>query len=182
MVFLLSGYTRDEDCGRLKFFQPCYVENKRRVGFLDTNRMPDYHLIWSRQAARKLQGWKSQLLSMAGRAELIRTVINALPVHHMYAAVLPISTLNQLEAMAHTFLWQGSKEHRTIHLINWETITTSKSQGGLGFHRLHALRKAVLGKIAFIFLLRPTLVGEAFKFKYRWAENPWEFHITSRSS
>ena len=35
---------------------------------------------------------------------------------------------------------------RKIHLVNWDTLRTSKRKGGLGIHRLEKLNKSLLRK------------------------------------
>lgn len=51
-----------------------------------------------------------------------------------------------LKKLQRCFLWDGGAVEKKSHLVNWETVCTDKSQGGLGLKKLHILNKALLGK------------------------------------
>ncbi|KAK1261700.1 hypothetical protein QJS04_geneDACA000894 [Acorus gramineus] len=127
-----------------------------------------------------IQGWKSQQLTMAGRLLLIKSVLNALPIHLLQATTLALSTIHDIEKATRSFLWSGEARGRSVHLINWETVTSPHSLGGLGLKRLQVVKKAVLAKLAFQILLQPNITGELLAFKHGWAGNPWEIRHTSR--
>ena len=53
----------------------------------------------------KLQGWKEQLLSQAGREVLLKAVIQAIPTFAMCCFKLPITLCNDIEALVRKFWW-----------------------------------------------------------------------------
>ncbi|KAE8735025.1 Betaine aldehyde dehydrogenase [Hibiscus syriacus] len=52
-------------------------------------------------------------------------------------------TLNSIMA---SFLWGGGAEVKKIHWINWSTVCSAKSAGGLGVLDLNYMNRALLGK------------------------------------
>lgn len=53
----------------------------------------------------KLQGWKEQLLSQAGREILLKAVIQAIPTFAMSCFKLPVTLCNDIEALIKKFWW-----------------------------------------------------------------------------
>lgn len=94
----------------------------------------------------RLAGWKTNTLSTAGRALLVRTTLNALPTHLMQMIQLPNEILNKMEQFEPNFYW-GSTLHRKI-LVNWATVTRPKDSGGLGIQDLHIKNKVILASTA----------------------------------
>ncbi|KAK1306467.1 hypothetical protein QJS10_CPA10g01111 [Acorus calamus] len=92
----------------------------------------------------------------------------------MLSAALSVGVANEVEKSARSFLWNGSSLAPKIHLICWESVTRDKKEGGLGIRRLTGLREAILGIIAFKFLLSPSMLSSMFALKYKWNGNPWE--------
>ncbi|KAK1305215.1 hypothetical protein QJS10_CPB11g00979 [Acorus calamus] len=124
--------------------------------------------------SRRLQGWKGRMLSMAGRSILIQSVINALPQHFMLSAAMPLSAVKDVEQAGRSFLWNGADLLPKIHLISWEAMTRAKAHGGLGLRKLSAMREAMLGVIAFKYLINSSDISSYFALKYKWNGNPWE--------
>lgn len=90
----------------------------------------------------RLAGWKSRTLSLAGRLTLTKAVLSSIPVHTMSTICLPKSTLEKLDQLARQFLW-GDK----LHMVAWDRVTTSKSEGGLGIRRAQEMNKALIAKL-----------------------------------
>ncbi|KAK1313470.1 hypothetical protein QJS10_CPA06g01099 [Acorus calamus] len=124
--------------------------------------------------SRRLQGWKGRMLSMAGRSILIQSVINALPQHFMLSVAMPLSAVKDVEQAARSFLWNGADLLPKIHLLSWEAVTRAKAHGGLGLRQLSAMREAMLGVIAFKYLINSSDISSYFALKYKWNGNPWE--------
>ncbi|XP_013607689.1 PREDICTED: uncharacterized protein LOC106314355 [Brassica oleracea var. oleracea] len=80
----------------------------------------------------KLAGLKRRFLSLAGRITLTKYVLASIPVHTMSTIALPISTLDQLDKIARSFIWGSSEGNRKQHLVSWRKICKPKSEGGLG--------------------------------------------------
>lgn len=52
------------------------------------------------KTTNKIRGWQAKFLNMAGRATLIKSVLNSYPIYATQTNLLPISILNHLERNA----------------------------------------------------------------------------------
>lgn len=68
---------------------------------------------------KRLAGWKARLLSPAGRATLVQSVISTIPCYAKQTAKLPRSICDEVDRKARKFIWGGSLEGRTIHNVSW---------------------------------------------------------------
>jgi hypothetical protein len=59
---------------------------------------------------RKLSGWQSKLLTLAGRWELVRSVISSQPVYLLTALCVPKKFIKDLDKARRKFLWAGSQQ------------------------------------------------------------------------
>ena len=94
----------------------------------------DFNFIIERVQA-KLQGWKANMLSMAGRVTLSQSVISAIPSYVMQGCVLPVRFLNHIDKINRDFLWGESDSGKKMHMVSWSKITKitkPKEKVGLG--------------------------------------------------
>ena len=81
---------------------------------------------------KKLTGWKTNLLSMAGRLVLATSVTSAIPSYVMQGALLPSRIHNALDKVNRNFIQGSTNEKKKFHLVNWQKVTRNKNEGGLG--------------------------------------------------
>jgi hypothetical protein len=62
------------------------------------------------KVADKLPGWKSNLLSRAGRLVMVKTVLSSVPIYLMLALELPKWVFKALDRKRRGFLWKGQGE------------------------------------------------------------------------
>ncbi|KAL0315263.1 UNVERIFIED_CONTAM: putative ribonuclease H protein [Sesamum calycinum] len=82
----------------------------------------------------RLAGWNNQILSYAGRLQLIKSVLSTLHTYWTSAFILPKGVLKTLEKKMRQFLWQGSAGRGNAK-VAWEVISKPKEEGGLGIRR-----------------------------------------------
>ena len=96
----------------------------------------------------RLEGWQSKLLSKAGKATLIRSVAQSIPVYTMSTFRLPVEVCKAFDTLVRNFWWgvksDGSK---TLMLKAWKDLCTPKEVGGLGFRLFQDLNLAFLAKL-----------------------------------
>ncbi|XP_019167321.1 PREDICTED: uncharacterized protein LOC109163057 [Ipomoea nil] len=95
----------------------------------------------------RLAGWKSRTLSFAGRITLVQSVLISIPFYYMQTILLPTGVISNIEKLIRGFLWGSNEGERRCHLINWETVTRSKTHGGLGIRKLDRMNLAFLAKL-----------------------------------
>ena len=77
---------------------------------------------------------------------LIKSTLSNLPIYTMSLFRIPKGVKARLEKIQRDFLWGGGNLDKKIHLVNWETVCTSKKGGELGIRSLLNLNKPLLGK------------------------------------
>lgn len=89
----------------------------------------------------KWEGWQGRILSLAGRTELIRSVVIPILLHSFMIYIWPKLLLKQLQQWVKKVLWSGDILIRKTVTVAWHKVCTSKSAGGLGLRNLVSLNK-----------------------------------------
>ncbi|XP_019152396.1 PREDICTED: uncharacterized protein LOC109149189 [Ipomoea nil] len=95
----------------------------------------------------KLEGWKTRFLSLAGRQVLTQSVLNAIPSYAMQTMFLPKGVCDAIDKTTRNFLWGGDGTKRKTSLVNWDTVTLPKEEGGLGIKSMRNMNLALLAKL-----------------------------------
>lgn len=96
----------------------------------------------------KVLGWKSKMLSFAGRATLIKAVLSAAPSYTMMHYALPKNLCEKMDSKMRSFWWNHDpKKSRNLCLVAWDNICMPKKYGGLGFRRMKNLNSALMAKL-----------------------------------
>lgn len=90
----------------------------------------------------KLASWKASLLSMAGRTQLVKSVIQSMLQHTMSIYSWPISLLKDIERLIRNFIWSGDTEKRKLVTVSWKKVCSDFDEGGLGIKSLICLNEA----------------------------------------
>lgn len=115
----------------------------------------------------KLAGWKTKTVSMAGRATLIQSTLNAIPYYAMQSTKLPRSTCDEIDRRNKSFLWGEMEGEKKVHLVAWETVNKSKGDGGLGIKSMRQVNSAFLAKLGWRLLAEPkSLWSRVLRAKY----------------
>ncbi|XP_021761146.1 uncharacterized protein LOC110725977 [Chenopodium quinoa] len=116
---------------------------------------------------RRLAGWKSKFLSLAGRITLAKSTLNTMANYAMQTARTPRSICDDLDKRTRSFLWGGDEEKRRIHLISWESLQKSRENGGLGLRSTRQANMAFLAKLGWRVLTEPNaLWSRVLRSKY----------------
>lgn len=114
----------------------------KRVGFpmtylglpLTLGRLKVVHLQRTVDKARsKLTGWQGRLLNPAGRRELVRSVLSAIPIYLLTTMKPPKQLLKDFDKMRQRFLGAGDEEITGGKCkVAWTLVARPIKFGGLG--------------------------------------------------
>jgi hypothetical protein len=69
------------------------------------------------KVANKLPGWKSSLMSRAGRLVMVKVVLSSIPVYSMLALDLPKWVTKAINKIRRCFLWKGQEQVHGGHCL-----------------------------------------------------------------
>jgi hypothetical protein len=90
----------------------------------------------------KLSAWKASLLSMAGRVQLVKSVVQGMLLHSLLIYYWPSSLIKELERYMRNFIWSGDISKRKLVTVSWANVCKPLSEGGLGLRSLVKLNEA----------------------------------------
>ena len=97
-------------------------------------------MVWIEKIANKLPGWKASLMTLAGRAVLVKSVLTAIPIYILVAIKVPKWFLRAVDKIRRGFLWTGrQRANGGCCLVAWEKVMRPLDLGGLGIHNLEVL-------------------------------------------
>jgi hypothetical protein len=143
----VSALTKHSICDSLGFLPTDFLGKYLGFPILHKRQASsDFHIITERVQA-KLAGWKSRLLSPAGKLVLIKSVVTPIPKYVMQCMSVPIKVCNSIDRLCRDFLWGSTEEKRKLHLVSWQKVTVHKNLGGLGIFSMRDRNKALLAKL-----------------------------------
>ncbi|GJY37828.1 hypothetical protein Tco_0424192 [Tanacetum coccineum] len=92
----------------------------------------------------RVDDWKNKSLSIAGRLQLVSSVIGSLHVFWASVFMLPTRILLDIEQIMRGFLWCQGKMRSGKAKVAWEVVCLPKDEGGLGIRRLESFNKALM--------------------------------------
>lgn len=151
----VNGMSHTEDIGRYLGFPIC---KKRRVS--------SFSFIVDK-VRNKLSRWKANLLSFGGRSTQIKSVLNSIALYYMHGTHLTKKTCNEINKITRDFLWGSPENHRKVHMVSWDVVTSAKEEGGLVIKDMNYLNEAKMVKLGWRFMTeRKGLWREILKAKY----------------
>ncbi|PKU75038.1 Putative ribonuclease H protein [Dendrobium catenatum] len=92
---------------------------------------------------KKMNGWKANLLSFAGRLQYIKFAIQNTIAYWIRGSILPKSVYKFVKKASSRFLFYGDSQiSNKIHMVSWDRICKPKFKGGLGIPSIPALQFA----------------------------------------
>lgn len=119
----------------------------RNSFILGRNKTKEFFNLKERIKSR-LGGWNKHLLSKAGKATLIKSVIQAMPTYMMATYLLPLKVCEDLDALVRKFWWETKpKASGFLALKAWKDVYKPKELGGFGFRKFRDFNLALLAKL-----------------------------------
>ncbi|GJR20098.1 hypothetical protein Tco_0968625 [Tanacetum coccineum] len=92
----------------------------------------------------RIQDWKNNSLSAAGRLQLIRSVIGSMHIYWASAFILPSRILLEIEQLMRGFLWCQGDLRKGKAKVAWDVVSLPRREGGLGIRKLDVFNKALM--------------------------------------
>lgn len=112
-----------------------------------------------------LAGWKSKLLSLGGRLQLIRSSINSYLSYWFRSMAIPDGIIRRICSFTAIFFFH-SGEVKKLHTISWERITLPKEKGGIGLLSASSLNLISKLKLVWKICIGNTQFAKWCKAKY----------------
>ncbi|KAL0295554.1 UNVERIFIED_CONTAM: putative ribonuclease H protein [Sesamum angustifolium] len=113
-----------------------------------------------------LQGWAMRNLSHGGRLALIRSVLQATPLHLLQVIHPPKSVLITIERIFNGFFWGSYNGRKHIHWSSWAKACFPVAEGGLGVRSLADYVRAFSMKLWWRFRGKSSLWSEYLHGRY----------------
>ncbi|XP_075085049.1 uncharacterized protein LOC142168286 [Nicotiana tabacum] len=137
-----------------------------------TRRRKDYYEELIKKVKAKLHSWKGKLLSFGGKATLISSVLQSMPVHMLSVLDPPNNILGHLHKTFARFFWSTKEEGRSRYWASWKNLCLPKEEGGIGFRSLNDVSRALFAKLWWRFRTTKSLWSNFIWNKYSKKEPP----------
>jgi hypothetical protein len=93
---------------------------------------------------RHLATWKARMMSLAGRLEMLNSVLSSLPVYLMTINEMPAWVRKEFDRRRRAWLWAGDGTCSGAKCrVSWKQVCKPKALGGLGVHCIKSFGNAL---------------------------------------
>lgn len=71
---------------------------------------------------RRLAGWKTKYLSLAGCITLAKSTVSSIAYYSMQTSKIPKNICDDIARKTRRFIWGSDEDIRRVHLISWDTL------------------------------------------------------------
>ncbi|XP_047949120.1 uncharacterized protein LOC125194951 [Salvia hispanica] len=138
--------------------------------------------LFRQKIAKRINGWAHRHLSFGCRLTLIKSTLEAIPIH-LFQAIEPTKeALKQLDQMLARFFWGSTNETRRTHWISWEQICLPTAEGGLGIRKFREVLRAFSIKLWWRYRENNSLWATYLNSKYCRRTSPLTSSVSGRCS
>ncbi|XP_042023121.1 uncharacterized protein LOC121770456 [Salvia splendens] len=123
-------------------------------------------LFLREKISARISGWAHRHLSYGGRLTLIKSTLEAIPLH-IFQAIEPTGgALKQLDQQMARFFWGSTNEKKRTHWISWDQVCLPTAEGGLGIRKIKEVLRAFNIKLWWRFWEQNSLWATYLMAKY----------------
>ena len=138
-----------------------------------------YFLPIADKIKTKFSAWKASLLSIAGRVQLIRSVIQSMLLHSILIYSWPVALIKDLERWMRNFIWSGDVNKRKLVSVAWHKVCSPQKEGGLGIRDLSKINEAANLKLCWELNQSQLQWAQFLKDKVIKNKKPIRYHVFS---
>jgi hypothetical protein len=94
----------------------------------------------------RIRHWTSHLLSIAGRIQLVKSVITAITQYWMFTMPIPVAVTKKIGNICRSFIWSGKSTQSKKSPVAWVKVCRPVKQGGLNILNLQVWNQIALLK------------------------------------
>ncbi|GJW60131.1 uncharacterized protein Tco_0109466 [Tanacetum coccineum] len=92
----------------------------------------------------RVNDWRNKFLSLAGRMQLVRSVLSSMHIYWASVFILPVQIISDLEQLMRGFLWCQGEMKKGKAKVAWDSVCLPLKEGGLGIRRLEEFNTALM--------------------------------------
>ncbi|CAJ2641500.1 unnamed protein product [Trifolium pratense] len=127
----------------------------------------------------KLAAWKASLLSIAGRVQLVNSVIHSMLLHSITIYAWPVSLIKDMEKWLRNFIWSGNVDQRKLVTVAWHKVCLPFKEGGLGLRSLSKINEAGNLKLCWELMHSNLQWAQLLKNRVFKKSRPVSYHVSS---
>jgi hypothetical protein len=127
----------------------------------------------------KLTAWKASLLSMVGRVQLVKSVIQSMLIYNISLYSWPTGLIKEVEKNIRNFIWSGDVDKRKLVTTSWKKVCRPLAQGGLNIRSISNLNKATNLKMCWSLMNSQCSWARLLKDRVIRGNKPIQHHIYS---
>lgn len=116
---------------------------------------------------------------MAGRCELVKSVIQGMAVYTMMIYSWPKQLLYNLQLSIINFIWTGDLQKRSLVIVQWKALCKPLEEQSLGIRIIFEFNLAGMIKLAWDFLQRKRIWCAFVRARYYSSDIPIKYHRLS---
>lgn len=117
---------------------------------------------------QRLEGWNKHLLLKAGKATLIKSVVQPIPTYTMSFFIIPEKVCKGIDALVTKFWWESKpRALGFLALKSWDNLCKPKNLRGFSFRKFKDMNMALLAKLSWKLASREKAIWiDLFHAKY----------------
>nr|XP_043629994.1 uncharacterized protein LOC122601294 [Erigeron canadensis] len=116
---------------------------------------------------KRIDNWKNKTLSLAGRIQLIRSVLSSMYIYWASVFILPARIVRELEKKLRGFLWNHGRLADGRAHISRQKVCLPKCEGGLGIRKISDVNISLMASHIWCILCKKNTLWVEWVYSYK---------------